>query len=60
MLDCGVEIGLLAAEPNMLVMTSAGKRGKGERADKLLRRSGHDDLHTYARSCNRRTISAAL
>ena len=48
MLDCGVEIGLLGrgaehAGDDLL----AGKRGKGERADKLLRRSGHDDLHTY-------------
>ncbi len=26
----------------------SGERGEGKRADELLRRSGHDDLHAYA------------
>ena len=47
--DGGVEVGLLGrraehAGDDLL----AGERGEGQRADELLRRGGHDDLHAHA------------
>ncbi len=47
--DGGVEVGLLVARAehagdDLL----AGQRGEGQRADELLRRGGHDDLHAHA------------